>query len=82
MLTVLFFARLKDQLGTASVSLDIAAGTSISQLKAQLIAQHPEWDAALNNANIICAVNHDVVNANYELTGNEEVAFFPPVTGG
>ena len=82
MLSILFFARLKDQLGTGQLSIEVNDGLTVSQLKAQLITDHPEWDKALNNANIICAVNHEVVNHDFVLSGNEEVAFFPPVTGG
>ena len=82
MLTVLFFARLKDQLGTSQVTLTTDQAITIAQLKNQLISEHPQWQQALTNANIISAVNHDVVDNNYLLNGNEEVAFFPPVTGG
>ena len=82
MLTVLFFARLKDQLGTAQHTLTLEQAITIGQLKEKLVSENPDWQSALMNANIISAVNHDVVDNDYLLNGNEEVAFFPPVTGG
>ena len=32
--------------------------------------------------NILCAVNHEIANDSTQLSDNDEVAFYPPVTGG
>jgi len=82
MLKILFFARLKDQLGTDRIELDIDTPLSIKALKARLIAQHNNWQAPLSADNIICAINHEVVNEQHMVNSTDEVAFFPPVTGG
>ena len=98
MLNIVFFARLKEQLDCDKLSLDwqplIDSITtenkldcndetvSVATLKATLIAQHPHWQKALSDDRVLCAVNHQVVSSEHAITDNDEVAFFPPVTGG
>lgn len=82
MLTVLFFARLKDQLGTDSFSLSLNEPTNVANLKKRLIAQNSEWQKPLSSANLLCAVNHEIVDETQIIVETDEVAFFPPVTGG
>ncbi|WP_286265105.1 molybdopterin converting factor subunit 1 [Thalassotalea atypica] len=82
MLKVQFFARLKDQLGTANIEVEIPASISVVDLKAQLIANNNTWQKPLSADNILCAVNHEVVSEQHIIKSSDEVAFFPPVTGG
>lgn len=84
MLKVLFFASVKEQLGPAA--LDVQWRESVSDLdalQAQLCADGGEqWHEVLGQDNIIRAVNQTVANGNQALNDGDEVAFFPPVTGG
>lgn len=84
MLRVLFFARIREQLDCASLELEWEeAVASLDALQAQLAARHGQlWADVLGQDNIIRAVNQDVVSANCALADGDEVAFFPPVTGG
>lgn len=83
MIDVLFFARLREQLGTDRLCVEVSPGTTVVQLRDQLIAEHGAgWSQALGADNIIKAVNQDVVGEDYVLEDGDEVAFFPPVTGG
>ena len=84
MLRVLFFARIREQLDCASLEVEWGEGVaSLDALQAQLAAQRgPLWADVLGQDNIIRAVNQDVVSANCALADGDEVAFFPPVTGG
>ena len=82
MLKVLFFARLKEQLGTNSIELNIAAPTTVFDLKALIIANNEKWKKPLSVDNLLCAVNQEVVSEQHLIQANDEVAFFPPVTGG
>lgn len=83
MIEVLFFASLREQLGTDRLCVDIAPGTTVAQLRNQLITEQGKaWSDPLTAANIITAVNQAVVNDNFALSDSDEVAFFPPVTGG
>lgn len=80
MIKVLFFARLRERLGSDGVEVNDCA--DLSALKQQLLADHPEWASELDRPNILVAINQDLVNSNVQLKAGDEVAFFPPVTGG
>ena len=74
---VLFFASLKEQLGRTEIQLDIQSMQTVSMLWEMLSA----GNEALPEQ-ILFAVNHEYVHADYLLKDGDEVAFFPPVTGG
>jgi len=84
MVKVLFFARVREELGCASVQWPWpAAGIDLDSLQAQLCAEHGRrWRDILYQDNIIRAVNQEVAAGNRPLRDGDEVAFFPPVTGG
>ncbi len=84
MLRVLFFGRLREDLGCSE--LEIVADDScrdLDALQAQLCAANGErWARALGAANTIRALNQEMVSGNPPLADGDAVAFFPPVTGG
>ncbi len=84
MLNVLFFARVREQLGRASLELSWPEeGLDLDTLQEQLCCEHGDgWREVLAQDNIIRAVNQVVVAGNTDLHDGDEVAFFPPVTGG
>ncbi|GAA0348604.1 molybdopterin synthase sulfur carrier subunit [Bowmanella denitrificans] len=81
MITVLFFAQLREQLGHDKLTLH-SAFYDIGALRHYLMAQHKEWQAYLAPDNSLAAVNQCLVNDHHPLHSGDEVAFFPPVTGG
>lgn len=82
-ITIKFFASLKEHLGCESIQLEVSAQSlSIAQIKLLIIAQNPQWQTAIENNKVLSAVNHDMVDANHLVKIGDEVAFFPPVTGG
>jgi len=74
---VLFFASLKEQLGKAEAQLELSSSQTVATLWETLSA----GKEALPKQ-ILFAVNHQYVHADYQLNDGDEVAFFPPVTGG
>lgn len=83
MLRVLYFARLREQLGASREELPLPVGVSdVAGLLAFLAARGGRWQALLQVKNLRCAVNQEMARLDCPLSGNEEVAFFPPVTGG
>lgn len=82
MIKVLFFAQLKELLNCASVQLKQETPCRVSDIKQVLIAQNPAWQIHLDQDNILCAVNQTMVNLEHTIKDGDEVAFFPPVTGG
>ncbi len=79
MITVKFFAMTREQVGADSLTLDVAP-RSTSALKAELSQRGPEWEKAL--ATTLVAVNQTMSANDEPLSEGDEVAFFPPVTGG
>ena len=84
MLKVLFFARVKEELDCAGLELEWQdAAADLDALQQQLCAEHGgKWREVLGQDNMIRAVNQTVVDGNSPLQDGDEVAFFPPVTGG
>ena len=80
MINVLFFARLKDQIGQADLQLaDDMAGKTLAELQQELIDQGM---SALQDDSIRIALNQNFCNADAIVKAGDEVAFMPPVTGG
>jgi molybdopterin synthase sulfur carrier subunit len=80
MINVLFFARLKDQIGQADLQLgNEFAGQTVAELQQELIAQGM---IALQNDSIRIALNQHFCAPDAVVSDGDEVAFMPPVTGG
>ena len=80
---VLFFGSLREQLGTGELNTPLPEGVgTMGQLLANLQTQGDEWKRALGTGNVLFAVNQDMVDENTAIDDSDEVALFPPVTGG
>ena len=80
---IVFFASLREALGVDSVDLQISGPCRVSALITQLVDQHStEWLEILTAENIRIAVNQGMINEDVDVVDGDEVAFFPPVTGG
>jgi molybdopterin synthase sulfur carrier subunit len=80
---VLFFGSLREQLGTDELNTALPHGVeTIGQLLQSLQSQGDEWKLALGTGNVLFAVNQDMVDENTTISDSDEVALFPPVTGG
>ncbi len=80
MIKVLFFASLKEALDCAQLQLDNPG--SVAALKQQLAQQSADWQRWLLSESTLVAVNQTMANDATALNDGDEVAFFPPVTGG
>ena len=81
MIKVLFFAQVRELVNTDSLTLDNEFAT-VEALRAPLAAQSDRWALALDAGKVLAAVNQTLVEFNHPITSGDEVAFFPPVTGG
>ncbi|MDX2141424.1 MAG: molybdopterin converting factor subunit 1 [Chloroflexota bacterium] len=80
-ITVLLFATLKDAAGLNRTSLFIpAADATVTQVRAALAAQHPPLQRYLPSA--IAALNQEFAQDEETVHDGDEMAFFPPVSGG
>jgi len=81
MLNVLFFAQVRELVGTDRLSLN-ADYSDVESLRAALAEQGDRWALALESGKLLAAVNQTLVSMQHPLNAGDEVAFFPPVTGG
>ncbi len=81
MINVLFFAQVRELAGCDSVQLE-PCYDSVEHLRASLAGQGSRWELALESGKLLAAVNQTLVSFDTPLADGDEVAFFPPVTGG
>jgi molybdopterin synthase sulfur carrier subunit len=82
--TLLLFARLREAVGTGQETLTLPDEVrDVAGLLAWLRARGGAWEAELAPAKPVrVAVNHEMANAATPVRPGDEVAVFPPVTGG
>lgn len=82
--TVLYFARLRETLGMAQENIALPSQvSSVAGLLDHLRARGGEWQAALAQIQTFrVAVNQDMAELATPVRDGDEVAIFPPVTGG
>ncbi len=81
MISVLFFAQTRELVDCDSLQLE-AEFQSVEQLRAHLAGQSDKWALAMESGKLLAAVNQSIVAMDTELKDGDEIAFFPPVTGG
>jgi sulfur-carrier protein len=81
---VLFFANLREKLGTGVEVVDVPdSASTVAGLRLYLMKRGGAWSDVLADMKVVrVAVNQDMAAANAPLNPGDEVAFFPPVTGG
>jgi molybdopterin converting factor subunit 1 len=79
-LNVLYFATLRDKAGVREEQFEIASNATLADLKHQIIDRHPEIAQAMETSTY--AVNRELAIDNQELQDGDEIALFPPVSGG
>jgi molybdopterin synthase sulfur carrier subunit len=84
MIKVLYFARLRESLGKSSEQIALPAGVrDLEGLRALLVARGGAWEQELApNKPVRAAVNQVMGVGDSTIADGDEVAFFPPVTGG
>ena len=84
MVTILYFARLRESLGKSSEQLELPAGIrDIGALRQLLAARGGAWAQELGaGKNVRAAVNQTMARGDEPVKSGDEIAFFPPVTGG
>ena len=84
MVTLLYFARLREAFGMASEQLALPAGaTTLESVRAMLAARGGVWAHELAAGRAFrAAVNQAIARPDTPVKNGDEVAFFPPVTGG
>jgi molybdopterin synthase sulfur carrier subunit len=84
MVKLVYLARLREDLGTAGEELTLPSGvTTVAGLRAHLMTRGGQWASVLANGKALrVAVNQEMADPTSPIETGDEVAFFPPVTGG
>ncbi len=79
---VRYFASIREVLGEGE-TIEVHAGATVGAVRDQLIASGPSHATALARGKVLrCALNQALCDESAVVTGDAEIAFFPPVTGG
>ena len=87
-ITIKLFAALREALGESEFELNLdgvmadAMAVDVTTVKAALSQRGADWSEALNQPNLVHALNHKVVFTDAVVSEGDELAFFPPMTGG
>ncbi|MGQ8364388.1 molybdopterin converting factor subunit 1 [Glaciecola sp. 1036] len=82
MIQICFFASLREQLGVTNLSIEARENLTVKMVAEEIVNTHSDWADIFQDKQLLCAVNHQIVSPTTIVKDNDEVAFFPPVTGG
>lgn len=89
MLNIQYFASIREALDRNEEELQLPAGvTSVQALIDYLLIANPHFEAVFKEGSgnkggkVLVAVNQTIVGRSHPLSQDDEVAFFPPMTGG
>ena len=77
---VLFFAKLREKMGFKEIDIELAQSVTLEQFEALLTVQYPNF-AELPQP-VLVSINQEFAQPEQWVSEGDEVAFFPPVTGG
>lgn len=75
-ITVKFFAQLREQLGKNTLLLPFEPSMTVETVWTRVSPEFPM------PTNTLCAINLEYVTKETYIKDGDEIAFFPPVTGG
>jgi molybdopterin synthase sulfur carrier subunit len=75
-----YFASIREIVGQGEEALDVAEGSSVAIVRAELLARYPGLQAIM--ARCISAANRKYVDAETMLHDGDELVFIPPMGGG
>ena len=80
---VLYFAALREALGTSGETVALPEGcTTLAGVRALIASRGGDWEKLERMKNLRAAINQRMAEPSATVADGDEVAFFPPVTGG
>jgi molybdopterin synthase sulfur carrier subunit len=71
----------REQIGVESIAHDYEPNDTMDIVRNRLVALGPEFELALSGP-VVMACNQTMVRGEHVIAAGDEIAFFPPVTGG
>ncbi len=81
MIKVLFFAQTRELVGVDELELDDKFDTA-EALRSYLVKKGDKWALALEAGKLLVSINQTLCPLDSPIQPGDEIAFFPPVTGG
>lgn len=75
MINVLFFAQVRELVGTDTLTLDASELPTVEAVRQQLVARGDRWTLALAEGKLLAAVNQTLTSFDHPVAGGDEVAF-------
>ena len=82
MIKILFFGALRERLQCTSLTFEAKELHSVGAVLQQLKTHSTDFQQAFSDNNLLYAVNQQLCDSTMPVKTGDEVAFFPPVTGG
>lgn len=79
---LLFFGQLRECVGCSGLDVEVSQPLTGEQLIARLVADQSDWATWFDDHNLLIAINHNMSSFDDLIQPGDEVAMFPPVTGG
>lgn len=81
-ITVRFFARLREELDTETLTIEAKPGLTAGDVLADLAGKGGRWRQLQGDQPVMIAINQAMAKPGSPVQAGDELAFFPPVTGG
>lgn len=81
MIKVLFFAQTRELIGVDELNIE-EQFANVEALRQYLVSKGDKWALALDKEKLLVAINQTLATLESVIENGDEIAFFPPVTGG
>jgi len=83
MINILYFSSIRDRINTSSEEIKLPTDATVSGVLEILKARDGVWtDVFSGKSMVLTAINQIMAKPQDHIKDGDEVAFFPPVTGG
>jgi len=83
MIQLRYFASLRETLGVGDEQLELPGEVNnVASLTRWLQSRGEPWNTALSDRRLHVAINQEIARPDVPVSDGDEVAWFPPVTGG